>query len=106
MDLKDCTMMLNNHTRLMTIGLCLIWAACANEATKDTPVTIPQADAGLLYDGALGPDTQLPANCTDGVLNGDETTIDCGGSCAACPAGDTCAIGSDCQSGHLSLIHI
>ena len=25
-----------------------------------------------------------PANCTDGIQNGDETGIDCGGSCAAC----------------------
>jgi len=25
--------------------------------------------------------------CTDGIQNGDETGVDCGGSCAACPSG-------------------
>ena len=28
--------------------------------------------------------TPLPAHCTNGVQDGDETDIDCGGSCAAC----------------------
>jgi hypothetical protein len=26
-----------------------------------------------------------PASCTDGVQNGNETGVDCGGSCKACP---------------------
>lgn len=30
------------------------------------------------------------ATCTDGIQNGDETGVDCGGSCAACP---TCTDG-------------
>lgn len=37
--------------------------------------------------------------CSDGILNGDETDVDCGGSCEACTPGRTCAGGSDCQSG-------
>lgn len=31
-----------------------------------------------------GPDAVAPT-CTDGVQNGDETGVDCGGSCTACP---------------------
>lgn len=33
------------------------------------------------------PDTLCvyPSTCFDGILNGDESSIDCGGSCAACP---------------------
>ncbi len=31
-----------------------------------------------------------PAHCTNGVLDGDETDVDCGGSCVACP---TCTDG-------------
>lgn len=27
------------------------------------------------------------ATCTDGIMNGDETGVDCGGSCSACAAG-------------------
>ncbi len=47
---------------------------------------------------------QGPA-CNDGMKNGDETDIDCGGSCLvevppkACPADDGCTLPTDCQSG-------
>src|SRR5690606_30508793 len=37
--------------------------------------------------------------CADGVHNGDETDVDCGGSCDAnCPDGGACQYGSDCAS--------
>jgi hypothetical protein len=40
------------------------------------------------------------ASCTDGVKNGPETDVDCGGGCpSACPDGATCAANTDCQSG-------
>ena len=31
--------------------------------------------------------------CTDGIQNGDETGVDCGGSCSACEAAPTCTDG-------------
>ncbi len=31
-----------------------------------------------------GPDPEPVATCTDGIQNGDETGVDCGGSCSAC----------------------
>jgi hypothetical protein len=38
-------------------------------------------------------------SCTDGVKNGNETDVDCGGgTCAPCANGKTCGVGSDCQS--------
>jgi hypothetical protein len=38
--------------------------------------------------------------CTDGVKNGSETDVDCGGgTCSPCANGDICAVGSDCLSG-------
>src|SRR5690606_31880830 len=38
--------------------------------------------------------------CEDGVLNGDETDVDCGGTkCAPCPTGKHCATGADCDNG-------
>src|SRR5690606_27722391 len=40
----------------------------------------------------------LPA-CDDGLHNGDETDVDCGGSCGACPDGAGCLGGGDCVSG-------
>jgi hypothetical protein len=45
---------------------------------------------------------EVPAitdHCVDRVLDGDETDIDCGGSCGACPGGATCASDDDCQTG-------
>jgi len=39
-------------------------------------------------------------NCSDSVFNGDETDIDCGGSCPVkCGAGNGCIGSTDCISG-------
>ena len=43
--------------------------------------------------------TTLPAYCRDGRRSGDETAIDCGGSCLGCDAGSACAFNRDCASG-------
>ncbi len=37
--------------------------------------------------------------CDDGTQNGDETDVDCGGSCPACPSGASCTQDSNCESG-------
>ena len=37
--------------------------------------------------------------CQDRVRDGDETDVDCGGSCLACPGGARCTAAADCQSG-------
>ncbi|MBR4986013.1 MAG: lamin tail domain-containing protein [Proteobacteria bacterium] len=37
--------------------------------------------------------------CKDGVRSGDESDVDCGGSCALCAEGKVCNSGSDCASG-------
>lgn len=39
------------------------------------------------------------SHCGDGVRNGDETGIDCGGSCGKCGVNSQCSTGADCQSG-------
>ncbi len=42
----------------------------------------------------------LPPACDDGVANGDETDVDCGGSCpTACDDGEGCEQDLDCLSG-------
>jgi len=41
---------------------------------------------------------QVPA-CDDGVLNGNETALDCGGNCDLCPNGRACADDDECASG-------
>ncbi len=42
-----------------------------------------------------------PAYCFNGVLDGDETAADCGGSCGACAASG-CSSDADCSSGNCS----
>jgi hypothetical protein len=43
------------------------------------------------------------STCTDGVPNGAETDLDCGGgSCPGCPTGDGCFLSSDCAVGGCS----
>lgn len=37
--------------------------------------------------------------CHDRVLDGDETDLDCGGSCPRCPAMAACQVAGDCQTG-------
>ncbi len=98
-----------------------------NGCTVDTcdngsPVNLPApagtacTDGGVLCDGngscvecVTGADCMsgvcdqnlcVPPTCADGVVNGNETDKDCGGTdCAPCVDGYTCAIASDCQSG-------
>jgi hypothetical protein len=36
--------------------------------------------------------------CSDGIKNGSETGVDCGGSCKRCPNGQGCASRNDCES--------
>jgi hypothetical protein len=42
-------------------------------------------------------DLRAPS-CGDGQLGGDESDVDCGGSCPPCIAGQSCLHGRDCQS--------
>ncbi|RLB54004.1 MAG: hypothetical protein DRJ42_10325 [Deltaproteobacteria bacterium] len=44
-------------------------------------------------------DSSAPTACTDGMRNGDETSLDCGGSCPPCSDGSGCSVGADCASG-------
>jgi len=50
--------------------------------------------------GVCAAETCQLATCSDGVKNGTETAIDCGGaSCGKCADGLTCTAVTDCQSG-------
>ena len=45
-------------------------------------------------------DTDTCGSCRDGMQNGDEIQVDCGGtSCALCPGGTPCTDGTICASG-------
>lgn len=60
--------------------------------------------AGLLFFAACGGGTSTspvePPSCEDGVRNGSETDVDCGGdTCAPCARGMSCEEASDCATG-------
>ena len=42
----------------------------------------------------------LAPDCYDNTKNGDETDIDCGGSCSSCEDGESCLVDADCLSGY------
>jgi cysteine-rich repeat protein len=51
------------------------------------------SDGKLCIDGLC-----VPPYCVDGALSGDETDVDCGGSCPPCSIGQRCAEPEDCES--------
>ncbi len=54
---------------------------------------------GYVCDLAGGTNTCVPATCSDGAQNGNETGVDCGGdACGEC-IGLPCQTSTDCQSG-------
>ncbi len=64
------------------------------------------ADAGADADADADADTGEPDSCHDGIKNGDESDVDCGGSCVArcgdekaCLAPSDCVAGASCSAG-------
>ncbi|MEM9693356.1 MAG: hypothetical protein AAGA56_12480 [Myxococcota bacterium] len=54
--------------------------------------------------GGQGGADELPSSCGDGVRNGNETDVDCGGdTCPPCSNGLACEVGSDCISGRCDV---
>ncbi len=47
-----------------------------------------------------------PASCTNGIQDGDETDVDCGGSCFPCFTGGGCVSESDCANGEACVAGI
>jgi len=71
--------------------LALLLVAC-DQGPPDIP-----GDAGP-RDASPPVDTGPAASCDDGVANGDETSVDCGGTCDPCEDGAACREATDCQS--------
>ena len=52
---------------------------------------------------AAGVCEDLPLQCQDKALSGDETDLDCGGSCAPCDAEKGCKVDVDCSTKYCHL---
>jgi hypothetical protein len=48
--------------------------------------------------GSLPPPPPTGPTCSDGVKNGLESDVDCGGTCQRCPIGSSCNDRGDCES--------
>jgi len=81
--------------------------AGADTAPTDTGADVVPGDAGedafeASVDAAVDTtDTAevKPPACDDGLKNGDETDVDCGGTCSKCVDTKVCSGASDCSSG-------
>jgi hypothetical protein len=63
-------------------------------------VTVTLTKTGTSCTQTLSTGITCVTACTDGVKNGTETGVDCGGgTCPACPSGQGCTVAGDCQSG-------
>ncbi len=92
--------------RILVVLLLLFAAACGDDLQKETPVDFDfgdgnsgNSDAGPVDLGGMdaGSLDMGPAeSCDDGILNQDESDIDCGGSCEGCENGEICVEDEDC----------
>lgn len=75
---------------------CVGGVACVDGACVPTP-----AEAGTGCEGGTcdADGTCVMSTCTNEKQDGDETAIDCGGSCGLCPDGWGCKAATDCLSG-------
>src|SRR5438874_2598746 len=78
-------------------------AGCGNpdQAASDG-MSLADGGADDKKDGAPMPGADAtPASpwCTDGVHNGSETDVDCGGPCSPCANTKACSHAADCASG-------
>ena len=69
---------------------------CDNACLKENgqACTLPaECASGACIDNTC---QTVPAHCSDTVISGDETDVDCGGSCGGCAGGQMCSDGGDC----------
>lgn len=70
--------------------------ACVEGVCTHTPAAEDTECEGGTCDGD---GRCLASTCDSDQQDGDETGVDCGGSCPLCPDGEGCASGTDCLSG-------
>jgi hypothetical protein len=96
----------------LAVTLIVVWVKSPAGCTVDTAKAPGQAQlqqpttqqpAAQQAQSASSSSAAAPeapkASCTDATKNGDETDIDCGGSCTLkCASGSKCRVNSDCVS--------
>lgn len=89
----------------------LVVLACAGGALLPASAALAQGVPGYVQPGQTSPGQLAPqptaypqgngtaGSCVDGIKNGLESDVDCGGDCAPCEIGDQCNAWRDCWSG-------
>jgi plastocyanin len=87
---------------LILLLACAVCTACLPRVgdSVDAGGVVDEPDAG---DG--GADLDAGVTCQDGVLDGTETDLDCGGTCAPCGLTLACLGPRDCASGVCTAGH-
>lgn len=100
--------------RLLIILFVLCWSitpACSDDESppdegdtgsveNDVGITddIDAPDGDQTVEEQGNEEEEEPEHCSDGELSGDETDVDCGGSCPPCEDGQSCQGRFDCTS--------
>jgi hypothetical protein len=86
----DASSVTDDASSMLDAALDASPADAGNADVADDAVIDAQLDS---KSDALG-----SATCHDNVKDGDETDVDCGGSCAPCALGQGCMLDSDCSA--------
>ncbi|GMH95715.1 hypothetical protein TrVE_jg5792 [Triparma verrucosa] len=100
---------LESSTSILNSVNCSLAPDCAGLNRLECEVGETSHACGKCLSGFVvensGKGTSLPGNsqckiksasCENGVVDGDETDIDCGGSCGPCGVGKACSLDADC----------
>jgi len=83
------------HRSALLLALGAILSLAVAGCDSGPPSLPPLPDAG---DFDAGEPDGGGADCDNGARDGDETGVDCGGSCPQCADGDPCRVPEDCES--------
>lgn len=67
-------------------------------STGPSPETTDASETTRGTDATTSESTGATSSCKNLMLDGDETDVDCGGSCTACDLGEGCGVGTDCTT--------
>jgi len=109
-DGESCVLARDCATSICMGGVCLP-ASCTNDTMDAGEVGVdcggpcagcPDGTACTAAEDCASDrcEGDVCTSCDDGVMNGAETDVDCGGgACAGCPAGSMCSADTDCLFG-------
>ncbi|HEY8075271.1 MAG TPA: hypothetical protein VIF62_14200, partial [Labilithrix sp.] len=97
------------HLAALAGSVCALIFACSSSSNDSggaaggddasTPMPPPCTGPADCNGGVCQAGGCRPASCGDATKDGDETDVDCGGSCAPCADTKACAVAKDCTSG-------